>query len=233
MAATFVYINDSGANTWQIGVDDNGILSATPVSPITPVALHLNDYATTSASWLLGITTDGNLTTTTATFNAAYPRSVPLISAGSKSFGVCVTTLGLLQTVGGVVLTAAMSLFAGVLHTAAVLARVFSAVMQNFAGAAHRATRKALPATMSTFTGSVRRQLRRTLVAASQTFSAGISRLRGLLFAAGMGAWAATLQNSASNAFKPLPANMLSAAKADADFIVPPDNGDGFIVPPK
>jgi hypothetical protein len=57
--ATYIHINDSGGNTWPIGMSDSSILSSVSVSQQSPAAIYLNDYATNTTTWLLTIITSG------------------------------------------------------------------------------------------------------------------------------------------------------------------------------
>jgi hypothetical protein len=97
--ATYIYINDSGGNTWQIGVSDSGILQSLSVSPQSPTPIYLNDYATNTTSWLLTVTTSGIIGTQQATYNSSYPISQGLSSPSGYSFDLEVNSSGVLSTV--------------------------------------------------------------------------------------------------------------------------------------
>jgi hypothetical protein len=97
--ATYIYINDSGGNTWQIGVSDSGILSSLSVATQSPAAIYLNDYATNTTTWLLTITTSGIIGTQQATYNASYPVSQGLSSPSGYSVDLQVSSSGVLSTV--------------------------------------------------------------------------------------------------------------------------------------
>jgi hypothetical protein len=98
--ATYIYINDSNGNTWQIGVSDAGILSSTQVGQQSPAAIYLNDYATNTTSWLLTVSTSGIIgTQQQVTYNAAYPVSQGLSSPSGYSFDLQVNSSGVLSTV--------------------------------------------------------------------------------------------------------------------------------------
>jgi hypothetical protein len=99
MAATYIYINDSSGNTWQVGVSDAGILSATQVSQQSPPAIYLNDYATNTTTWLLTVTTSGIIGTQQVTYNASYPTGRGLISPSGYSFDLQVSSSGVMSTV--------------------------------------------------------------------------------------------------------------------------------------
>jgi predicted secreted protein len=99
MAATYIYINDSSNNTWQIGVSDSGILQSQSVSQQSPPAIYLNDYASNTTSWLLTVTTSGIIGTQQVTYNAAYPTGQGLISPGGYAFNFRVDSNGILGTV--------------------------------------------------------------------------------------------------------------------------------------
>jgi predicted secreted protein len=96
--ATYIYINDSGNNTWQVGVSDAGILSSLSVAQQSPAAIYLNDYGTNTTSWLLTITTSGIIGTSQVTYNAAYPTGQGLISPGGYAFNLQVNSSGILRT---------------------------------------------------------------------------------------------------------------------------------------
>lgn len=96
--ATYIYINDSSSNTWQIGVSDAGILSATSVAQQSPSAINLNDFQTNSTSWLLAITTSGDLETESETYSASYPTSLTLISPSGFIWILQVNSSGILET---------------------------------------------------------------------------------------------------------------------------------------
>jgi predicted secreted protein len=97
--ATYIYINDSSNNTWQIGVSDAGILQSQSVSQQSPTAIYLNDYSTNTTSWLLTVTTSGVIGTQQATYNASYPVSQGLSSPSGYSFDLQVSSSGVLSTV--------------------------------------------------------------------------------------------------------------------------------------
>jgi hypothetical protein len=98
VAQTYLYINDSGGNTWQVAVSDGGVLSQDPVSQQSPAAIHLNDAATNSTSWLLAVTTAGVLELQTATYSSAYPTGITLISPSGYIWILETTSSGVLQT---------------------------------------------------------------------------------------------------------------------------------------
>jgi hypothetical protein len=97
--ATYIYINDSSSNTWQVGVSDSGVLSSLSVAAQSPAAIYLNDYATNTTSWLLTVTTSGIIGTQQATYNALYPVSQGLSSPSGYSFDLQVNSSGILSTV--------------------------------------------------------------------------------------------------------------------------------------
>jgi hypothetical protein len=97
--ATYIYINDSSNNTWQIGVSDSGILQSQSVSQQSPSAIYLNDYASNTTSWLVTVTTSGIIGTQQATYNSSYPISQGLSSPSGYSFDLEVNSSGVLSTV--------------------------------------------------------------------------------------------------------------------------------------
>jgi hypothetical protein len=59
--ATYVYVNDAGGNTWQVGVNNNGTLDINPVAQQSPAPIYFNDVDSGTTTWQLAITTDGTL----------------------------------------------------------------------------------------------------------------------------------------------------------------------------
>jgi len=78
MPASYIYINDSGANTWQVGIDADGILETTGVAAQSPPTLYLNDFEGPTTTWRLDVATDGVLSTTSQTFDPAKPDAILL-----------------------------------------------------------------------------------------------------------------------------------------------------------
>ena len=100
MASTYLYVNDPSANTWQIGVTDDGILTTQAVAPQSPQPLYLNGYDAGNTSWRVGATTtDGFLTTTPVGYSAAYSIYQSLISSGGFLYYIGVAQDGILDTV--------------------------------------------------------------------------------------------------------------------------------------
>ena len=95
MPATYFYINDSGANTWRIGVNDGGVLSSDSVAVQTPVAIDLSAGAT---SWRVEVGNDGRLDTASETFNSDYPTFLTLQSSGGCFYQLSVGSNGILNT---------------------------------------------------------------------------------------------------------------------------------------
>jgi len=92
------YLNDSGSNTWQVVVSDAGLLDQIPVSSETPSASTLNDIATNTATWTIGVDTSGELTATNDTYSSGNPTSIPLTSPGGYSFIIIVLANGDIDT---------------------------------------------------------------------------------------------------------------------------------------
>jgi hypothetical protein len=76
---TSILLNDINGNTWEVTVDDSGILGTTMTTPQTPAAVYLND-TTDSQTFLMGIETTGQITLTQETFSASEPTYLPLYS---------------------------------------------------------------------------------------------------------------------------------------------------------
>ena len=98
MPATYIYINDSSSNTWQIGVSDAGILSASSTTAQSPATLYLNDFATNSTTWQLAITTSGDLETISQTYSSSNPAGITLISPSGYIWVLQVNSSGILET---------------------------------------------------------------------------------------------------------------------------------------
>jgi hypothetical protein len=94
----YILINDSGAGTWQVLIDNNKILWTSPSPAASPSTVTLTDYTSGTTSWQLGITTSGTLTTTSETFNPAYPVGIALISPNGSFYALGVDSNGLLNT---------------------------------------------------------------------------------------------------------------------------------------
>jgi hypothetical protein len=97
--ATYIYINDSGNNTWQVGVSDAGVLSAAPVSAQSPSPVYLNDFVNNTTSWLLAISTQGVLEAVTETYNSTYPTQQSLTSPSGYVFSLAVTPNGVIVAI--------------------------------------------------------------------------------------------------------------------------------------
>ncbi len=96
---TVVLVNDPNGNTWLVYVLDNGELQARlSTQNRTPPLIYLVDSDTGTTSWQLGVTTDGNVTTTQVAFTTQIP-SFQLISDGDLTFTVQVHSNGDLFTV--------------------------------------------------------------------------------------------------------------------------------------
>lgn len=96
--ATYIYINDSSGNTWQIGVSDAGILSASSTTTQSPPTYYLNDFATNTTTWQLAITTAGVLETISQTYSSSNPTGIMLISPSGYIWILEVTSSGILET---------------------------------------------------------------------------------------------------------------------------------------
>lgn len=77
-------LQDSSSGLWQVDVDDNGDVRTTSVGSGSPITLNLNDPGGTT-SWSVGVTTIGQLTTTSVTFNAANKKEFTVVSNTGKS----------------------------------------------------------------------------------------------------------------------------------------------------
>lgn len=111
---TAIFLADEDGGLWRVGIDDSGILSVTEISSggggfgeggfgeggfgggsgAVGQTIIIN---VGSASWLLGVTSSGNLTTTLITFDPSQPSLVRLAST-LNLFALTVTSTGLLVT---------------------------------------------------------------------------------------------------------------------------------------
>jgi hypothetical protein len=94
--ATYIYINDSSSNTWQVGVSDTGVFSAASTSAQTPSPIYLNDYITNSTSWLLTVSTSGVLGATPETYSSGYPQGKGLVSPSGYNYRLVTTQNGVI-----------------------------------------------------------------------------------------------------------------------------------------
>lgn len=90
MSATYLYINDPLANTWQVGIADNGVVTTTQVAHQSVAPLIVNDSDTNTTSWEFTIDVNGFFNTTEVTFSTSYPTYVFLNSPSvdNVAFGV-------------------------------------------------------------------------------------------------------------------------------------------------
>jgi hypothetical protein len=95
---TYIYLNDSGSNTWQLGVFDDGTLDPVPVAPQSPALLYLDDVDTGTTTWLLGITLLGAPDVTPETFNPTQPNFITLESSGGYFWNLKIYADGTLFT---------------------------------------------------------------------------------------------------------------------------------------
>ena len=89
-------LQDSLGGLWSVTIDDNGGLGTTSVLSGLPSAPVLND-AGGSTSWIVGVTSTGQLKTTTTTFIPGNPTFITLTSP-SATWKVGVTVDGLFTT---------------------------------------------------------------------------------------------------------------------------------------
>jgi hypothetical protein len=97
---TFIFLTLKDANgiLWEVYANDSGGLVTTAGSPNAFQTIILNDPANT-ASWQLGITIGGILTTTSVAFSAVNPTFKTVTSASTTTaWNLGVTTAGLLTT---------------------------------------------------------------------------------------------------------------------------------------
>jgi hypothetical protein len=92
-----LYLEDSGANLWLVGVTDTGLLQTTSLGAGTAGNVYLNDSV--GNSWQLGVNAAGLLTTTSVS-NAGYHNFITLVSPGGFSYQLLVLISGLLETLG-------------------------------------------------------------------------------------------------------------------------------------
>ena len=92
-------LRDSNNVLWTITVNTAGNLISSAGSVNPAQTLVLNDSATGTTSWQIGITIGGLLTTASVAFNPANPQTYALTDGGpSIAFNLVVTQAGLLQT---------------------------------------------------------------------------------------------------------------------------------------
>lgn len=95
-------LEDSSSNLWSISVNDGGFLISTEVGSGSPITLYLNDLSE-STSWLVTVTTDGNLETIEQSLGA-HPTSKLIVSqSGLTAWNLEITVDGILETVETVV----------------------------------------------------------------------------------------------------------------------------------
>jgi hypothetical protein len=88
------YLQDSGANNWQLGVTPYGDLTTAPVGAVSIPTLVLKDLA--GNYWVLGVTTDGVLTTTGT--SPATVTTINLQDGATYFWNVQITIFGQLET---------------------------------------------------------------------------------------------------------------------------------------
>lgn len=95
---SFITLTDPHSNNWDIFALDNGNLQSQAGSVNTPGTFILNDPSNT-ASWLIGITTAGILTTTSVPFSALNPKTLTILSiTGNSTATIGVTLAGLITS---------------------------------------------------------------------------------------------------------------------------------------
>jgi hypothetical protein len=87
----YLILEDSSGNLWSVTVSSTGLLQRTSLGPGTTPPTYLNDIITRTTSWLVGITTSGDLTTTPAPYVGA-PTAIAL-----NTQNLIVSTDGLLE----------------------------------------------------------------------------------------------------------------------------------------
>lgn len=95
---TQLALKDANGVVWLFSVTDAGLLFNTSSINTAFAMLTLNDPGNTT-SWVVGVNTSGQLTTTATTFSAANAQSFPFISLGGISaWNLTVTSGGIPQT---------------------------------------------------------------------------------------------------------------------------------------
>ena len=103
-------LQDSGSQLWTVSIDDSGVLHTATVGSGTPVTIDLNNAGNTT-SWLVGITTLGELTATSISF-ASYPTTYAVTSiSGNTHWNLGITTVGDMKTAQVTVTAAAIGGF--------------------------------------------------------------------------------------------------------------------------
>lgn len=102
-----IILQDSLGNLWQVTVLDSGLLDRNIVTSGTAQTVFLNDTSN-AKTWLLGINTVGQLTTTAQVFDPTKPQSYPLVSvSGHMQYLLQIIPLDNLQTSASQIFTRA------------------------------------------------------------------------------------------------------------------------------
>ena len=93
-----IILQDSSTQKWSVTILDSGLLQSTTTGSGSVNSVTLNDPSN-SASWQMGITTAGLLTTTSVTFSGSNPKFVDLVSSTLETdWHIGVTLAGLLTS---------------------------------------------------------------------------------------------------------------------------------------
>jgi hypothetical protein len=92
------YLHDGSGNTWEVVVSDGGVLDQIPVSPETASASTINDVATNTTSWLIGISTTGRLSATSQTYSGSNPTSISVTAPEGGVWQIVINSTGVIST---------------------------------------------------------------------------------------------------------------------------------------
>src|ERR1035437_1540352 len=99
--STFVYLNDSGSNTGQIGVLDDGPFITSLVSTQSPAPILFDDVDTGTTTWLMGVSLTGNPLSIPQTFDGSQNAFITLQSPAGIFWELQVHSDGALFTTSG------------------------------------------------------------------------------------------------------------------------------------
>lgn len=94
---TSLLFQDTASQYWAVSVDDLGDLHCDSAAPGTLSSGFINDAGGTT-SWQIVVSTVGGVTAAPVAFNASYPTALPLISPGSITWNIVVSSDGDLNT---------------------------------------------------------------------------------------------------------------------------------------
>lgn len=94
---TYLYLQDSSNNVWQVGVNDSGNITTTQGSGTVSSPI-IKDFQSGLTAWQIGIATNGSLTSTSVAMQGGLQNEIPLLSNPSnKLFGLLILANGMIQ----------------------------------------------------------------------------------------------------------------------------------------